>query len=248
MSSYNVTRPQWVKMRYNCISGQEKSAIDGSPEITILQDQEDEWGHIHQRNQGHNWDSPTAHSQNDDSGYTECTDESMYSHGSSVHEDILMRSTEPDLDNWRRLLSRSRIIRCDEALPAPAVEDDAELWSLMEWEGRTTEWIDQYHISHNAPVPYPTMHHFVTEMCTCVHNAPFCNRDVHFSVKNGTLWDICLMHYHGWPSTQPGSLHTALQRKYTQPCSLFSWGTAVWTMGARLCEQWGAAVCKCPAV
>ena len=36
---------------------------------------------------------------------------------------------------------------------------------------------------------------------------------------------------HGWPSTQPGSLHTALQRKYTQPCSLFSWGTAVSTIG-----------------
>ena len=64
---------------------------------------------------------------------------------------------------------------------------------------------------------------------------------------------------HGWPPTQPGSLHTALQRKYTQPCtalqrkytqpcSLFSRGTAVWTMGARLCEQWGTAVCKCPAV
>ena len=59
--------------------------------------------------------------------------------------------------------------------------------------------------------------------------------------------------------SQPGSLHTALQRKYTQPCtalqrkytqpcSLFSRGTAVWTMGARLCEQWGTAVCKCPAV
>ena len=25
------------------------------------------------------------------------------------------------------------------------------------------------HTFHNAPVPYPTMHHFVTEMCTCVH-------------------------------------------------------------------------------
>ena len=25
------------------------------------------------------------------------------------------------------------------------------------------------HKSHTAPVPYPTMHHFVTEMCTCVH-------------------------------------------------------------------------------
>ena len=36
---------------------------------------------------------------------------------------------------------------------------------------------------------------------------------------------------HGWPSTQPGSLHTTLQCKYTQPCSLFSRGTAVWTMG-----------------
>ena len=48
---------------------------------------------------------------------------------------------------------------------------------------------------------------------------------------------------HGWPSTQPGSLHIAVQRKYTQPCSLFSRGTAVWTMGVRLCQQWGTAVC-----
>ena len=40
-----------------------------------------------------------------------------------------------------------------------------------------------------------------------------------------------VFHIHEWPSTQPGSLHTALQRKYTQPCSLFSRGTAVWTMG-----------------
>ena len=29
--------------------------------------------------------------------------------------------------------------------------------------------INLLHKSHNAPVPYPTMHHFVTEMCTCVH-------------------------------------------------------------------------------
>ena len=38
-------------------------------------------------------------------------------------------------------------------------------------------------------------------------------------------------HFHGWSSTQPGSLHTPLQRKYTQSCSLFSRGTTVWTMG-----------------
>ena len=29
--------------------------------------------------------------------------------------------------------------------------------------------IDLLHKFHNAPVPYSTMHHFVTEMCTCVH-------------------------------------------------------------------------------
>ena len=29
--------------------------------------------------------------------------------------------------------------------------------------------IDPFHKSHNASVPYPIMHHFVTEMCTWVH-------------------------------------------------------------------------------
>ena len=45
--------------------------------------------------------------------------------------------------------------------------------------------IDPFHKSHNAPELYPTMHQFVTEMCT----------HVHISVKKtGALWDICLMH------------------------------------------------------
>ena len=71
--------------------------------------------------------------------------------------------------------------------------------------------------------------------------------ELHLSCTNPLIWHtvsnvntrcFCVYYVHGWPSTQPGSLHTALQRKYTQPCSLFSRGTAVWTMGARLCEQW----------
>ena len=37
---------------------------------------------------------------------------------------------------------------------------------------------------HNAPFQYPTMHHFVTEMCMCT-----------FLLQNGALWDICLMHH-----------------------------------------------------
>ena len=42
------------------------------------------------------------------------------------------------------------------------------------------------HKSHNALILYPTMHHFVTEMCMCAH---FCYK------QNGVLRDICLMYY-----------------------------------------------------
>ena len=45
----------------------------------------------------------------------------------------------------------------------------------------TTVVTDLFHKSHNAPVPYPTMHHFVTEMYT-------------FLLQNGALLDIFLMH------------------------------------------------------
>ena len=49
--------------------------------------------------------------------------------------------------------------------------DSAQQWEQMNyqvsWQGVVS--IDQSHKSHNAPVPYPTMHHFVTEMCTRVH-------------------------------------------------------------------------------
>ena len=37
------------------------------------------------------------------------------------------------------------------------------------WKTMHTLTIDLLHKSHNTSVPYPTMHHFVTEMCTCVH-------------------------------------------------------------------------------
>ena len=46
---------------------------------------------------------------------------------------------------------------------------------------------DLLYKSHNAPVPYPTMHHF-TELCTCVHISAT------FLLQHGALWDICQMH------------------------------------------------------
>ena len=41
--------------------------------------------------------------------------------------------------------------------------------------------IDLLYKSRNAPVPYPTVHNFVTEMYT-------------FLLQNGALWDIHVMH------------------------------------------------------
>ena len=60
-------------------------------------------------------------------------------------------------------------------------------WEMVSWQYKLSLWfpvnmkysvapfwcppytIDLLHKSQNAPVPYPTMHHFVTEMCTCAH-------------------------------------------------------------------------------
>ena len=44
------------------------------------------------------------------------------------------------------------------------------------WDWPLGKIIDVLHKSHNAPVPYPTMHHLVTEMCT-------------FLLQNA-LWDL----------------------------------------------------------
>ena len=52
------------------------------------------------------------------------------------------------------------------------------------WQPFSSASIELLHKSQHAPVPYPTMLYFVTEMCTCVH----------ISVTNGALWDISLMH------------------------------------------------------
>ena len=39
---------------------------------------------------------------------------------------------------------------------------------MSDTELSDSSWV-LLHKSHNATVPYPTMHHFVTEMCTSVH-------------------------------------------------------------------------------
>ena len=48
--------------------------------------------------------------------------------------------------------------------------------------------VDLLRESHNAPVPYPTMHHFATEMCTRVHTsvAKWCI----VGYRSDALWDV----------------------------------------------------------
>ena len=63
-----------------------------------------------------------------------------------------------------------------------------QLDALLQWcapppttsVSNTLWWIDPSHESHNDK--YPTMHHFVTEMCT-------------FLLQNCALWDMGLVHY-----------------------------------------------------
>ena len=43
------------------------------------------------------------------------------------------------------------------------------------------QWMAQLHKSHNSPAPFPTIHHFGTEMCT-------------FLFQYGVLWDMGEVH------------------------------------------------------
>ena len=63
--------------------------------------------------------------------------------------------------------------------------------------------IDQSHKSHNASVPYPTMQHFVTEMCTCVHISvtKWCIVG-YLSDALWDLWDVSIgPHYIHFPAS-----------------------------------------------
>ena len=57
-----------------------------------------------------------------------------------------------------------------------ASQEQHQQWWNYQCRSLTWQWWFSNHIildllrkSHNAPVPYPRMHHFVTEMCTRVH-------------------------------------------------------------------------------
>ena len=54
--------------------------------------------------------------------------------------------------------------------------------------------IDLSHKSQNASVPYPTMQHFITEMCTCVHISVIkCCIVGYLSDAFWDLWDVSIL-------------------------------------------------------
>ena len=84
--------------------------------------------------------------------------------------------------NWQLLIIGSgdglvfsrwqTITRTNDDSASSCVYASPELSELMQ-----RNLINLFHKSQNAPISYPTMHHFVTEMCT-------------FLLQNGALWDI----------------------------------------------------------
>ena len=90
------------------------------------------------------------------------------------------------------------------------------------------------HKSHNVPVPYLTIYHFVTEMCT-------------LSVKNGALWDMCLLQCGICEMTQfwrfIGPLGEILQgscfRKLQAHEKIFNSIAWWWAGGLRKLSRWG---------
>ena len=57
-------------------------------------------------------------------------------------------------------------------------------WSLVAWYIACRMTVDQSHISHNAPVPYPTMHYSEHK---CAH---FCSEWCIVGYGTGALWDM----------------------------------------------------------
>ena len=80
--------------------------------------------------------------------------------------------------NWRlyQHIFNSILLTNDTLINTLCFNNDVSLrWPILSLLATTTTVavtsgeIDLLHKSHNAPVPYSTMQHFVTEMCRCVH-------------------------------------------------------------------------------
>ena len=63
----------------------------------------------------------------------------------------------------------------------------------MAWEILRSVSMDLLHKSHNPPVQYPTMHHFVKKMCTRAH---FCYKMMH-----GRIFIWCIVGFTGWETS-----------------------------------------------
>ena len=61
-------------------------------------------------------------------------------------------------------------------------------WWWTSYARSSSDTIDPSHKSHHASDKYPTMHHFVSEMCTCVHISV--TKWCIVGYGTGALWDL----------------------------------------------------------
>ena len=81
-------------------------------------------------------------------------------------------------------------LACSSGMHSSGDKEWNYVWILLQWRTRAAT-IYLSHKSDNAPVPYPTMHYFVTEMYAHVHISvtKWCIA----GYGTGALWDLCNM-------------------------------------------------------
>ena len=107
-----------------------------------------------------------------------------YEHCSVIGLSCAMPTRKPRLLSWRQNISCLPNIQ-------HRVRSRPSYLVRYAWQGKPSRCvpIDLSHKSHNAPITYPTMHHFVTEMCIlawCIvgfFRRIYCFRCIYCTVK-----------------------------------------------------------------
>ena len=92
--------------------------------------------------------------------------------------------------------------------------------------------LDPSHKPHNASATYPTMHHFVTEMCTRVHISV--TKWYIAGYRIGALWDMRPLHY--WIC----EMDLLIWHFTIRPATI--WQYLVLLNGIYLTTRWGNAI------
>ena len=124
---------------------------------------------------------------------------------------------------WRQFKSGLQSLRFSLERTGSLIEFYQDSITLYTGSSTWTVLWNLLHKFHSAPVSFITMHHFVTEMCTCVY---FCYKIVYYGIF--VSWPT------GWPYLTQYILHLSYFHHFsyntcTVTCSaMFKWETTHW--------------------